>query len=435
MPKKRGQGDTKQALRGVLMKKELLIFILAGIGILSGCGRDISQVPYHSENSLLEEIVQPSKKAANTKPPEENVLMVNENIEIYDEITVKELLSSSNIELKNGSEIIDTSKIGKHNTKVSYIYNNELYEHLVDYNVVDSTPPVVLNSGEYSLVELGTDFDLNDYVGVADNYDSKLTLTYEGTVDTSSYGTYPIKALASDSSGNETSWELTIEVVDELPAYEDDNTRISFDEFKQQFPQDNVSFGIDVSKWQGYIDFNAVKNAGCSFVIMRIGTYYDDNEMDEYYEANMAAAKEAGLDVGIYTYTTANTKEKIIENAKWIGEQLNSQKLDLPIAFDWEDFANFQQYEMSIHDLNEYFEVFADEMEKLGYSSMLYSSKNFLNNFWYEQKERPVWLAHYTDKTDYIGEYALWQTSCFGRIDGIDGDVDFDVMFNDKIKT
>ena len=89
---------------------------------------------------------------------------------------------------------------------------------------------------------------------------------------------------------------------------------------------------------------------------------------------------------------------------------------------------------MSINDLNEYFKIFADELEKAGYSAMLYSSKNFLNNFWYEHSEYPVWLAHYTDRTNYTGEYAMWQMSCFGNIDGIEGDVDFNILYNDKMK-
>ncbi|MGN0612292.1 MAG: GH25 family lysozyme, partial [Porcipelethomonas sp.] len=228
------------------------------------------------------------------------------------------------------------------------------------------------------------------------------------------------------------SWELTVEVTDNIPVYEDNNTRLSFDSLKQQYGETGVKFGIDVSKWQGDIDYEAVKNAGCSFVIMRIGHYYDEIGMDEYYKANMDAAKAAGLDVGVYIYTTANTTEEIKENAAWIAEQLDGQPLDFPVVFDWEDFSNFQQYEMSINDLNELFELFASEMEKYGYSSMLYSSKNFLNNFWYEQTEYPVWLAHYTDKTTYAGDYVMWQMSCFGRIDGIEGDVDFNILYTDR---
>lgn len=425
------------------MSKKLIITYILGLCLLSGCGQPISQesyLPYDVLPVIATECSEASAQTSETtdvmacsEPPEGVAFIVNDTVEVYDELTISELIEDYDIKLKNGDEIIDTSKTGNFNVTVSYTYEDKLYKHPIDYTVVDTTAPVLLNSGEYSVIETGSDFDLNDYVGFADNYDRTPTLTYEEYVDTSVCGVYPITATVSDSSGNKTSWDLNIEVVDEIPVPEDNNTRLTFDEFTRQFTEDNISFGIDVSKWQGEIDFEAVKNAGCSFVIMRIGHYYDEIEMDEYYKTNMAAAKKAGLDVGVYVYTTANTEEEIRENAQWIAKQLDYQELDLPVVFDWEDFSNFQQYEMNIHDLNELFELFAYEMDKYGYSSMLYSSKNFLNNFWYEYSEYPVWLAHYTDETDYTGEYAMWQTSCFGRIDGIEGDVDLNVLFTDKI--
>lgn len=419
------------------------IFITLGFFLLTGCTQTISQQPYTPDSALP---VMASKKSESSEqtyetsdmtiygePPEDMVITVNDTVEVYNELTVGKLISDPRIKLKNGNDIIDTSKTGIFDVTVSYTYKDKLYEHTVSYTVEDTTDPVLLNSGENSIVQSGTDFDLNDYVGFADNYDRTPTLSYEGYVDTSICGIYPITATVSDSSGNNISWDLNIEVTDEIPVPQDNNDRISFNDFTRRYSENNISFGIDVSKWQGDIDFEAVKNAGCSFVIMRIGFYYDETEIDEYYKTNMAAAKEAGLDVGVYIYTTANTQEEVIENAEWIAEQLDNQELDFPVVFDWEDFSNFQQYEMSIHDLNELFTLFASEMDKYGYSSMLYSSKNFLNNFWYEQNEYPVWLAHYTDETDYAGEYAIWQASCFGRIDGIEGDVDLNILYKDKM--
>ena len=155
--------------------------------------------------------------------------------------------------------------------------------------------------------------------------------------------------------------------------------------------------------------------------------------MDEYYLRNIAAAKDAGLEVGVYLYTIANTEEEIRQNASWIAEQLDGMELDFPVAFDWERFGNFQQFGMSIRDLNELFLLFAEEMEGYGYSAMLYSSKTYLENFWYVQQGYPVWLAHYTSETDYAGEYILWQRSCRGRIDGIDTDVDFNILYESEL--
>ena len=165
---------------------------------------------------------------------------------------------------------------------------------------------------------------------------------------------------------------------------------------------------------------------------MRMGYCYSEVKKDEYYDRNIEEAAKAGLDIGVYFYTADNTEEKIRDRARWIVEQLDGRELDFPIAFDWEEFGHFQKYGMSIHDLNELFEVFCDEVGKAGYSAMLYSSKNFLNNFWTNRNSRTVWLAHYVDETDYTGDYAIWQASAYGRIDGIDGDVDLNIQFLDQ---
>lgn len=424
-----------------MMKKRFLAGVFS-LCILTGCSENIKQsaldvLPEPSEAAITTatETVkeQKSEQPACTVPPQGLTISIEDELEVYEKLMVKDVISEPQIQLRNGSEIIDTSKTGEGEVNVSYIYNDKLYSHSVKYTVSDTTPPVVLNSGGGTAL-IGSDFDLNDYVGFVDNYDPTPELTYSGYVDTSTYGEYPITATAVDSSGNETTWELSITVADEEPSYEDDNERLPFERFITDYADDNVSFGIDVSRWQGDIDFEAVKNAGCSFVIMRIGTYYDEYTLDECFLYNFEAAKKAGLKVGVYIYTTANTKDEITDNAHWITEQLDGEKLDFPVVFDWEEFSNFQQYDMSINDLNEYFEIFADELEKDGYSAMLYSSKNFLNNFWYEHSEYPVWLAHYTDQTNYTGEYAMWQMSCFGNIDGIEGDVDFNILYNDKMK-
>lgn len=131
-------------------------------------------------------------------------------------------------------------------------------------------------------------FDLNDYVGFADNYDRAPTLTYVGEVDPNTVGDYPLIATASDSSGNAVSWDVTISVAEVVPPIPDYGEPVAFADFMEKYAADNVRFGIDISTWQGDIDFNAVKNAGCSFVIMRIGYYYSNITMDDRFQAELA---------------------------------------------------------------------------------------------------------------------------------------------------
>ena len=116
-------------------------------------------------------------------------------------------------------------------------------------------------------------------------------------------------------------------------------------------------------------------------------------------------------------------------SADWIIDTLGGANLDFPVAFDWEDFGNFQDYGMSFYELNRLYDAFADELSQAGYGCMLYGSKNYLENMWEKTDIRPVWLAHYTEKTDYKGPYILWQASSTGRISGIGGDVDMDILY------
>lgn len=434
------------------MKKYLIIMILTAILTTTACGKKIGT--NDSESSSRTETsssvftttgtaatsdstvttavtTKAATEKASKNPPAEVILTAVDTVEVYEDMTIAEFITDTNAELQDVDKLIDASELGEKKVKVKFTYGGKLYEKELKYNVVDTTEPVLLNSGwePYSIAD--QPFDLNSMVGFVDNYDRSPTLTYEGVVDTSMIGSYPITATVIDSSGNSTSWDMTVLVLTEKPQPQDNNTRVSFSDFMSYYCYDNVSYGIDVSAWQTNVDYNAVKSEGCEFVIMRMGYCYDQIKMDDYYLQNMENATAAGLDVGVYFYTTANTEEKVREQARWILEQLDGRSLDYPIAFDWESWGQFQQYGMNIHDLNELFEIFCEEIEKGGYTAMLYSSKNFLNNFWENKNNRPVWLAHYVDETDYDGLFAIWQASAYGRIAGIEGDVDMNIRIND----
>lgn len=362
--------------------------------------------------------------------PDSVVLTPYDSVEVYEEVTVRELIAESNVTLTEPDTLIDTEETGEKKLKVAFEYEGASYEKEIAYSVVDTTPPLVLNSGWNPYTKVGEPFDINSIVGYVDNYDRAPTASYSGTVDTSAVGSFPITVTVTDDSGNSTSWDMTVLVLNEIPAPQDNNTRVSFADFMDYYNYENVSYGIDVSAWQTTVDYNAVKEAGCEFVLMRMGYYYSSVVMDDYYQRNMTEATAAGLDVGVYFYTTDNTEEGAREHARWIVEQLGGRQLDYPIAFDWEEWGTFQEYGMNIRDLNNVFEAFCDEIEKNGYSAMLYSSKNFLNNFWENRNNHTVWLAHYVDETDYTGPFAIWQASAYGRIPGIDGDVDMNIRLN-----
>ena len=358
------------------------------------------------------------------------ILNYDNKLEVYSKVKMRDFIERTNAELLFPDDLVDTKTLGDHEASVKLKYDGETYSATVRYTVSDTRAPIVLNPGENTAVPLWSDFSLEDHVSYADNYDRSPKLKYKGKVDTSTEGAYPIKATLTDSSGNSFSWDLTVYVgID--PPVQDTMTGdgMSFDEFRSAYAGDNRAFGIDVSQWQAGIDFNAVKEAGCEFVIMRIG--YGDSDsysLDSRYMENMAGATAAGIPVGIYFYSEDNDPDDVRDHARWIAGLLAGQKLDFPIAFDWEDFEHFQSYGMSIDDLNELYEAFADELSLYGLDTMLYSSKNFLEFFWTNDYHRPVWLAHYVDQTDYAGEYKIWQR-CYGKIAGINADTDFNILY------
>ena len=304
-------------------------------------------------------------------------------------------------------------------------------EFTLRYAVVDSIPPLKLWSGDGTVLERGTEFDINDVIAYGDNADPTPLVTVDGKVNMEKNGSYPLHVKVTDSSGNSTEWDLKVKVADELPRYDDTTERTGFAEFVKANKGKGRSFGIDVSAWQDDIDFRAVKKSGCEFVIIRIGYTYDGElNIDKNFYHNIQGARAAGLKTGVYLYSTDKTEEQVRYDADWIIDTLGRENLDLPVAFDWEDFGNFQDYGMSFHELNKLYDAFADQLSQDGYGCMLYGSKNYIENVWEKTDTRPVWLAHYTEKTDYLGPYMLWQASCTGRIPGINGNVDMDILYN-----
>ena len=301
----------------------------------------------------------------------------------------------------------------------------------VSYNVVDKEPPIIYLKNVYT-VEEGYTKKLTDVIISADNYDKSPKREIIGEYDFNKIGNYNLVYKVTDSSGNETSKDFILSVIKKQKTNNNNNNSfIAFSNVVRDYKKDDALIGIDVSKWQGKIDFEKVKEAGCEFVMIRIG-YQDgfDGEsiMDPYFEQNIKNASDVGLKIGVYYYSYAKSFDESLKQAEWIIEKLNGRKLDLPITFDWESWSSFNSINMNLHDFNKMADIFMEKAIEKGYEGMLYSSKNYLENIWYEQKYK-TWLAHYTYKTTYEGKYYMWQMCSDGRIDGIDGDVDIDVLY------
>jgi GH25 family lysozyme M1 (1,4-beta-N-acetylmuramidase) len=243
-------------------------------------------------------------------------------------------------------------------------------------------------------------------------------------------GKYPLRIVVSDASGNKTDFDMTIKVNDSVPPGPDTSERVKFGDFVESHKGDKKLFGIDISSWQGEVDFEKVRDAGCEFVMIRLG-YSSDGEVtiDSKFDENIAGARAAGLKIGVYLYSYDNNEEDVRASAEQLLEKLDGAELDLPVAFDWEDFTHFQTYGMSFDDLNGLYDVFEKEIRLAGYNCMLYGSMNYLEKVWKDTDKRPIWVASYGKHSGYEGPRVMWQAANTGRIDGISGDVDIDLMY------
>lgn len=288
----------------------------------------------------------------------------------------------------------------------------------------DDDAPYLLSSQDTVQVITGELLDLNALVSFGDDHDPHPTITYEGDVDVMTPGQYPITAVLSDSEGHTRTYELRVCVADQH-FRETIKAIASFDLFLAQ--HEGKSCGIDVSKWQGDVDFDKVREAGAEFVLMRIGYGAVGGEMDEYFSQNLRNAKAAGLKVGVYFYSTAGSADAAQGQADWIADVLNGETLDFPVAFDWENFGHFQDWGMSFETLGGIYDAFDARMRECGYETMLYAEPQMLQRVWGTERKN-VWLADYGVISDYTGDYILRQVSNTGYIDGIEGDVDVNVM-------
>lgn len=356
-----------------------------------------------------------------------HVQLKQNKVEVYSDIYINDI-----IDIKNGQIIdnkkIETDKLGIQKIIVRYqTKRNRKKKETVEIEVVDTIKPTILLHDTYT-VTVGTEQKLEESIFVIDNYDRKVKREILGNYDRNTIGEYPLEYMVTDQSENKTSKKFTLRVIEEKN-YE--STATEFDDILDTYKTDQTSIGIDVSSWQKEIDFEKVKEAGSEFVMIRVGTQKGfDGEivLDNYFKENIEKAKEVGLPIGIYFFSYALNKVEALEQANWVIEQLKGYDIDLPVVFDWESWSYFYSLELNQYDINAIADTFLNEIEKNGYTPMLYGSKNYLENVWKKQ-EKPVWLAHYNETTNYQGNYKIWQLCDNGKIDGINGYIDIDILY------
>lgn len=184
--------------------------------------------------------------------------------------------------------------------------------------------------------------------------------------------------------------------------------------------------GIDVSGWQGNIDFKKVKSSGVEFVIVKAG--YSTSTVPTW-ETNFANAKNNGLKVGAYWYSYAKTIDEGIAEANAFIKALKGKQLDFPVYFDLEERS---QFDLGKEFCTKLVEAFCGELEKAGYYVGVYSTTYWYTNYVEAsvREKYPAWIADYRGKCYYTGTYGIWQYGV-GSVPGVQYDCDLDEGYVD----
>ena len=199
--------------------------------------------------------------------------------------------------------------------------------------------------------------------------------------------------------------------------------------------------GIDVSVFQGNINWNAVKADGVDFAFIRLGYRGYTNgaiKLDTNFHQNIQGAQAAGVRVGVYFYSQAVSRSEAIEEANFCLDELSGYSLDLPVVFDLEGGANssYRTYGMSTSTAVKMVSAFCDTIESGGYKSMYYSYAKFLaehEGMVAQLEDYDLWMAMYYRVPFFPYNFQIWQYSASGRVSGIAKEVDMNMMFLDYI--
>lgn len=197
-----------------------------------------------------------------------------------------------------------------------------------------------------------------------------------------------------------------------------------------------TKLGIDVSSYQGTVDWNAVAKAGMKFAIIRTGgRYYSSGAMfeDTCFRKNLEGATKAGLSVGVYFFSQAISAEEGKAEAEFVLNQLGGAALDGPVVFDWEipsDSARTNSVDKT--HATDAAVAFCKRIEQAGYQPTVYLNLYFgyVKFDLSRLAGYSTWLAQYADEPTYYYAYNMWQYSSKGSVPGIKGDVDLDIYLS-----
>lgn len=209
---------------------------------------------------------------------------------------------------------------------------------------------------------------------------------------------------------------------------------------------ETTTFGIDVAKYQGIIDWQQVADSGIDFAMVRVGyRTMADGELREDPSArfNLQEASKAGIHLGVYFFSTAVSVEEAEEEANWVAQFIAKYPITYPVVYDCEGYSDpeSRQYDLTKQERTDIALAFLQTIEKYGYEGMFYSSRNEMNNEnqWEVSRidsDYKIWVAQYPDQpyplteaSSYYGTHHMWQYTTAGSVPGIPENVDMNVAY------
>ena len=206
------------------------------------------------------------------------------------------------------------------------------------------------------------------------------------------------------------------------------------------------TFGIDVAKYQGTIDWVQVAESGVEFAMVRVGYRSQDSgeiTADTNARYNLQEAAKYGIKLGAYFFSTAISEEEAREEADWVADFIAPYPITYPVAYNCENFEDpeSRQYRLSKRERTDCALAFLEQIEKQGYEGMFYASKNEMENDAKWQISRieddyKIWVAQYptepypeTETSSYSGTHHMWQYTRSGELTGIPQSVDVDIAY------
>ncbi len=231
-----------------------------------------------------------------------------------------------------------------------------------------------------------------------------------------------------------------------IPKFDLPKNRYDTEKFREKdgflrYGDGKAKLGVDVSEFQGEVDWNAVKAAGIDFAIVRLG-YRGMTQgllfMDEFFERNLQGAKDAGLDVGVYFFSQAVTEAEALDEAEFVLDALNGRELRYPVAFDWElPVGGQSEEELRAQDADgaevaRFGAAFCEKIQEGGYTPCVYTNKHCAYEFFDldQWKDYDLWYAEYQNAPSLYYDFRMWQYTDSGTVPGIEGGVDLNICFN-----